>query len=238
MTPLAAHAPPGRVLIVEDDPDTRAWIGSLVSQDPGLVLAGICTGVRDAQCWLASHAVDFALVDLGLPDGSGLEVIQTLVSGQPRCEVLVLSIFGDERNVLAAIAAGAGGYLLKDSELGCIGDHLACLRSGGSPLSPRIARTLMQVHRRACTGAAAPAAASLPVDPASLLLLSEREVDVLTGVAKGLSYSEVADLLGITTNTVRTHIRHLYAKLSVNSSREAVYEYNRLLRGQGLAPLG
>ncbi|MGE0802938.1 MAG: response regulator transcription factor, partial [Lautropia sp.] len=149
----------------------------------------------------------------------------------PACEVLVLSFFGDEGNVLAAIAAGAGGYLLKDGELGSLGDHLSCLRTGGSPLSPRIARTLIRLHRSpASGGAASPAAAAAP-------LLSERELEVLTGIAKGFSYSEVASALGISTNTVRTHIRHLYEKLSVNSRSEAVYEYNRIMRELGQSPL-
>lgn len=240
-SPLASH---GRVLLVEDDPGTSTWIGSLIAQDTKLLLSGCCSSVREAMHWLAHREPDFALVDLGLPDGSGLEVIRALVARHPSCEVLVLSIFGDERNVLAAIDAGAGGYLLKDGDLGSFGDHLACLRDGGSPLSPRIARTLIQRHRRAHAdqGAAAAAhtasAATQSLAPAAgASPLSERELEVLTGVAKGFSYDEVALLLGITTNTVRTHIRKLYDKLSVNSRGEAVYEYNRLMREQGRAPL-
>lgn len=228
--PIPAREP-DRVLLVEDDAETRDWLASLVAQESGLEVAGVCGSVAQALAWLARHDADFALVDLGLPDGSGLDVIRELVARHPGCEVLVLSIFGDEANVLAAIAAGAGGYLLKDSELGHFGNHLDCLRTGGSPLSPRIARTLMQLHRAPAAVAAAAPATPLPT------LVSERELDVLTGVAKGFSYDEVAASLGISTNTVRTHIRHLYEKLSVNSRGEAVYEYNRLMREQGLSPL-
>jgi DNA-binding NarL/FixJ family response regulator len=191
----------------------------------------MCESVAEALAWLSGREADFALVDLGLPDGSGLEVIRELVARHRGCEVLVLSIFGDEANVLAAIAAGAGGYLLKDGELGSFGDHLSCLRTGGSPLSPRIARTLIQLHR--APPSAATAAVTAPAPP----LLSDRELEVLTGIAKGFSYGEVATSLGVSTNTVRTHIRHLYEKLSVNSRSEAVYEYNRMMRELGLSQL-
>lgn len=259
-----------RVLLVEDDAGTRHWLASLIAREPGLEVAAQCGSVAQALAWLAEHEADFALVDLGLPDGSGLDVIRRLAAEHPRCEVLVLSIFGDENNVLAAIAHGAGGYLLKDGDLGRLGDHLACLRTGGSPLSPKIARTLIQryrapadlspsatttsahsrrrvssapltsagampVMRRSIGGDASGTTVATPVAP--LPQLSQRELDVLTGVAKGFSYDEVAGLLGITTNTVRTHIRNLYGKLSVNSRGEAVYEYNRLMREHGLSPI-
>ena len=140
----------------------------------------------------------------------------------------MLSIFGDERNVLAAIDAGASGYILKDGNLDAIRDHLDCLRTGGAPLSPRIARTLIRRTRKDCGPVAAPQAPAL---------LSERELEVLTGIGKGFSYAEVADALKITTNTVRTHVRKIYEKLAVNSRMEAVYEYNRRMAQQGLPPI-
>ncbi len=236
------------VLLVDDDVGTREWLASLIAREPGLAVAAQCGSVAQALAWLSGHHPDFALVDLGLPDGSGLDVIRVLASDHPRCEVLVLSIFGDEQNVLTAIANGAGGYLLKDGDLGRLGDHLACLRTGGSPLSPKIARTLIRRYRtpaatsvaatsafRPPSGAAPPPARPSPTPP--IPQLSQRELDVLTGVAKGFSYGEVAELLGVTTNTVRTHIRNLYGKLSVNSRGEAVYEYNRLMREHGLSPI-
>mgnify|MGYP002778437605 CR=1 FL=1 len=220
----------GRVLLVEDDAQTSRWLASVIAGETGLELVATCASVEQSLAWLSCHEADFALVDLGLPDGSGLQVIGQLAARHPQCEVLVLSVFGDEDTVLAAIAAGAGGYLLKDGELGRFGDHLNCLRTGGSPLSPRIARTLIDLHRQ-------PRAAAVPAARPPPPLLSERELEVLTGVSKGFSYSEVAGALGITTNTVRTHIRNLYEKLSVNSGGEAVYEYNRLMRELGRSPL-
>lgn len=216
------------VLLVEDDIPTRQWLENLLSAADGPQLAHACGTVKEAVAWLRSgQPVDVVLTDLGLPDGSGLDVIREACR-TPGREVLVLSIFGDEKNVLAAIDAGAGGYLIKDGNLNAIRDHLHCLRSGGAPLSPRIARTLIRRTRES----SAPAA---PV--AGPTLLSERECDVLTGIGKGFSYAEVADALHITTNTVRTHVRKIYEKLAVNSRMEALYEYNRRMVEQGHPPI-
>jgi DNA-binding NarL/FixJ family response regulator len=217
------------LLLVEDDVATRDWLVDLIADMSDLRLGLACGTVAEACAWLAAHAPDIVLTDLGLPDGSGLEVIRR-AARLPGCEILVLSIFGDEANVLAAIDAGASGYLLKDGSLDAIRSHLACLRSGGSPLSPRIARTLVRRTRGMLAGPGAGATAD--AGP-----LSQRELDVLTGIGKGFSYAEVAATLGISANTVRTHVRHLYEKLAVNSRTEALYEYNRLRAEQGRPPL-
>lgn len=216
-----------QVLLVEDDGPTREWLAEVLSAGGEPQLAHACGSVREALDWLRSgKPADIVLTDLGLPDGSGLDVIREAVR-QPGREVLVLSIFGDETNVLAAIDAGAGGYLLKDGSLDSIREHLQCLRSGGSPLSPRIARTLIRRAR------AVPPTSSVAPTGEGPELLSEREREVLTGIGKGFSYAEVADALKITTNTVRTHVRRIYEKLSVNSRVEALYEYNRRMTEQG-----
>ena len=220
------------VLLVEDDVATRRWLGTLLDACDGVRVAHACGSVAGALDWLDRHRADVVLTDLGLPDGSGLEVIRAAVR-RPRCEVLVLSIFGDEAHVIAALEAGASGYLLKDDSLESLRDHVACLKSGGSPLSPRIARTLIRRTRDAAPAPAASAAAPATGRP----VLSERELEVLTGIGKGFSYAEVAHALGVTANTVRTHVRHIYEKLSVNSRIEALYEYNRRQSEQGRPPL-
>ena len=215
-----------QVLLVEDDIPTREWLGEVLSASGEPQLAYACGTVIEALDWLRSgRPADIVLTDLGLPDGSGLDVIREAVR-QPGREVLVLSIFGDEANVLAAIDAGAGGYLLKDGSLDSIRDHLQCLRSGGSPLSPRIARTLIRRTRTDPEPGPTPVASGPE-------LLSEREREVLTDIGKGFSYAEVADAIKITTNTVRIHVRRIYEKLSVNSRVEALYEYNRRMTEQG-----
>lgn len=217
-----------QLLLVEDDVSTRQWLAEMLSSASDMKVACSCGTVREALEWLRSgQATDMVLTDLGLPDGSGLEVIREACK-QPGREVLVLSIFGDEKNVLSAIDAGAGGYLLKDGSLDLIREHLNCLRSGGSPLSPRIARTLIRRTRETSPG---------PLVESGAAILSDREIDVLTGVGKGFSYAEVADALKITTNTVRTHVRKIYEKLAVNSRAEALYEYNRRMVEQGRLPI-
>jgi DNA-binding NarL/FixJ family response regulator len=232
-----------QVLLVEDDVPTREWLVSLLTATGEPQLAHACGTVREAMEWLRSgRPADVVLTDLGLPDGSGLDVIREACR-TPGREVLVLSIFGDENNVLSAIDAGAGGYLLKDGSIESIREHLRCLRSGGSPLSPRIARTLIRRTREAhapnmaAEQTGAPLAASAAPHSGERNFLSDRERDVLTGIGKGFSYVEVADALKITTNTVRTHIRHIYEKLSVNSRAEALYEYNRRMAEQGRPPI-
>ena len=232
-----------QVLLVEDDVPTREWLVSLLTATGEPQLAHACGTVREALEWLRSgRPADVVLTDLGLPDGSGLDVIREACR-TPGREVLVLSIFGDENNVLSAIDAGAGGYLLKDGSIDSIREHLRCLRSGGSPLSPRIARTLIRRTRvahapnMATEQTGGPLAASTEPLSGERNFLSDRERDVLTGIGKGFSYVEVADALKITTNTVRTHVRHIYEKLSVNSRAEALYEYNRRMAEQGRPPI-
>ncbi len=216
------------VLLVEDDVATREWLAGLLSGDAGLRIAKACGTVAEALDWLQSGgAADIVLTDLGLPDGSGLDVIRA-AARRPGCDTLVLSIFGDESNVLAAIDAGASGYLLKDGSLDSIREHLSCLKNGGSPLSPRIARTLIRRTRRP--------EAQVP-SPGVGALLTDREHDVLSGIGKGFSYAEVAAALDVSTNTVRTHVRRIYDKLSVNSRTEALYEYNRRMVEQGRPPI-
>ncbi|HPV23827.1 MAG TPA: response regulator transcription factor [Casimicrobium sp.] len=232
-----------QVLLVEDDVPTREWLVSLLTATGEPQLAHACGTVSEALEWLRSgKPADVVLTDLGLPDGSGLDVIREACR-TPGREVLVLSIFGDENNVLSAIDAGAGGYLLKDGSIESIREHLRCLRSGGSPLSPRIARTLIRRTREAQTPNTSVAHEGVPLGASTAPLsgernfLSDRERDVLTGIGKGFSYVEVADALKITTNTVRTHVRHIYEKLSVNSRAEALYEYNRRMAEQGRPPI-
>jgi DNA-binding NarL/FixJ family response regulator len=243
------------VLLVEDDVATRDWLAAMLAEQPDLHLAQACGTVAEALDWLQQHPVDILLTDLGLPDGSGREVIGRAAECNPACEILVLTIFGDEAHVLSAIDAGAGGYLLKDGSLASVRDHLACLRSGGSPLSPTIARTLIRRTRalqdptgNPATGpGVAPAVGPQTGTPAGTQRsddlqggsspLSERELQVLIGVSKGFSYLEVAGSLGVSTNTIRTHVRRIYEKLAVNSRAEALYEYNRRRAEQGQPPL-
>ena len=106
---------PIRVLIVEDDAVTRRALSLAVESSPELTLAGALDAVKSAVEWLASGEVDVLLTDLGLPDGSGIEVIRACVQRQPKCDIMVITMSSDEDNVLACIEAGATGYVLKDA---------------------------------------------------------------------------------------------------------------------------
>jgi DNA-binding NarL/FixJ family response regulator len=231
------------VLLVEDDIATRDWLAGLLSSGPDAVRV-VCFGcANEALAWLIDHRPDVVLIDLGLPDRPGTDVIRAAATRWPACDILVITIFGDEAHVVAALEAGANGYLLKDSSLDNIREHLAYLRLGGSPMTPRIARMLIRQHRD--TRLPVGESGLMPLDlapPAAPVVelpgeLSQREHEVLTGIAKGFSYAEVASALNVTTNTVRSHIKSIYLKLSVNSRSEAVYEFNQRQALRGKPPL-
>ncbi|HEY5582792.1 MAG TPA: response regulator transcription factor [Rhodoferax sp.] len=230
-----------RVLVVEDDPQTREFFSGSVSRCAELLLAASVGTVAEAKAWLddSANTVDVLLTDLGLPDGSGLEVIRHATRLNPACEPLVISMFGDEDNVLASIEAGALGYIHKDSTPDDIAQTILDMRAGASPISPMIARRVLSKYRFYKQNR--PLA---PVDTAQYAikneaitdaegaaqrgLLSPREQDVLALIARGFSYAEIARLQSLSVHTVQTHIKKLYGKLSVHSKSEAVFEATRM----------
>ncbi|MGJ7519840.1 response regulator [Variovorax sp. LT1P1] len=227
---------PFRVLVVEDDVRARGFFELSVRASERLRwMAGLGT-VRQALEWLAAtaEAPDVLLADLGLPDGSGLEVIRAVVARFPQCEPLVISVFGDEDNVLASIEAGAVGYLHKDAPPEDIAQTILDMKAGASPISPMIARRVLAkyrfLHLAASAGAQAETAVALPAVPRvdAPALLSAREQEVLTLIARGFSYAEIARLTSLSVHTVQTHIKNLYGKLAVHSKNEAVFEATRL----------
>lgn len=240
--------PPWQVLIVEDDPQTREFFAATVSRSEALVLAGSVGTVVEAKAWLDNPArgVDVLLTDLGLPDGSGLDVIRHARRVHPECEPLVISMFGDEENVLASIEAGALGYIHKDSTPEDIAQTILEMKGGASPISPMIARRVLSKYlslraggravaidkaRSAVTPTGKPVAAGAG-KPKERSLLSGREQEVLELIARGFSYAEIARLHGVSASTVQTHIKNLYAKLAVHSRTEAVFEATQM----GLLP--
>jgi DNA-binding NarL/FixJ family response regulator len=228
------HEPPFGVLVVEDDVRARRFFEQSVRACERLRwMAGLGT-VREVLDWLAAspEAPDVLLVDLGLPDGSGLDVIRAAVARFPQCEPLVVSVFGDEDNVLASIEAGAVGYLHKDAAPEDIAQTILDMKAGASPISPMIARRVLSRYRTLQTEANAgvpvpvPAVAAPRADAPALL--SAREHEVLALIARGFSYAEIARLTALSVHTVQTHIKNLYGKLAVHSKNEAVFEATRL----------
>lgn len=228
---MTARAPI-HVALVEDDPGVRARLARVINADDSLKFVYAASSVTDILAWLADNAVDILLVDLGLPDGSGLEVIRRCRRTQPACAVLVVTVFGDERNMLQAFEAGAGGYILKDGTEADLASHVTQLHAGGAPMSPLIARQLLvrwqanAAEARSEAAAAAQAAAAGNADGRESL--SPREAQVLDMVARGFTYAEVAQRMGLSLSTVRTHVRNIYGKLDVHNKTEAVFEARHL----------
>jgi len=160
---------------------------------------------------LAEQGPDVLLTDLGLPDGSGIDLIRQAYA-QGAVESIVITVFGDESHMMGAIEAGATGYLLKNSALESVGDAIVEMLDGGSPISPSIARALI---RRV---APPDTAREVPVE------LTQREQEVLNLITKGLNYREISSTLGISYHTVASHVKHIYRKLQVGSRSEAVFE--------------
>ena len=221
------------VALVEDDPGMRVRLTEAVTGNPTMRLGYSGGSSVDCIAWLRDHAADVLLVDLGLPDGSGIDVIRQCRSLRPACDTMVITIFGDEANMLEAFAAGARGYLLKDGTERDLTRHVQDLRAGGSPMSPIIARRLLQVWQ-GDGGAVAPAIEARvervlpPVDEARKGRpddpLTPKERQILHLVARGFTYEESATQIGVSVSTVRTHVRNIYGKLDVHNKTEAVFE--------------
>jgi len=197
------------VMIVEDDPIILDRLSSVVQNNERLELHASVSTVASAKACLSNSPPNVLLVDLDLPDGNGLELIQLVHKLNFDTATMVISVFGDEWHILKAIAAGASGYLLKDDESIQIETAIIDLAGGGAPISPSIARHLMKHFR-----------------PEEQLLekLTKRERQVLQKVAKGYTTQEIAEMEGLSYHTVATHVKNIYRKLSVNSRAEAVFE--------------
>lgn len=214
-----------RVLIVEDDPAFRARYAAMLANDASFdVVASVGTG-GEGLAMLELRKPDVLLVDLGLPDMSGIEVIRHASQTLPKCECMVVTVFGDEEHVLASIEAGAAGYLLKDASEESFLSGIRELMNGGSPISPIIARRLLKRFQAVPPTSVTVAAAD---DESSSVALSDREREILLLASKGFNYPEMGKLMSISPHTVTSHVKKIYRKLAVHSRGEAVFEANRM----------
>lgn len=223
------------IVIVEDDAKFRAAFADAVGAAPDMCVLGTAANGRHGIELLERYAPDVLLCDLDLPDIRGLEVIRHAAQYLPNCDIMVVTVFGDERHVLESIEAGATGYLLKDSLPHDFVEQIRLLRAGGSPISPIIARQLLARFQgtpaRGVPAALAPAATDDDAGadgPSPNPELSERERSVLALVAKGFTYDEIAGLLAVSRHTVMTYVKRIYRKLQVGSKTEAVYEARKM----------
>lgn len=199
------------VLLVEDDENTRERLRRIIDGHDQLSVVAAVATCAAARAAFQAGPPSVLLVDLDLPDGNGTDLIREFKQIQPAIEAMVITVFGDEQHVVAAIEAGASGYLLKDGSSDYIGESIMQLLAGGSPISAGIARYLLKRFQ--------------PVEPRpDSDLLTAREREVLELVAKGFSYNEIGDVLGMSVHTVTSHIKHIYRKLAVRSRGEAVFE--------------
>lgn len=211
------------VLLVEDDPVTRDGLATAIAGHPRCVLLDSVGDIAAGRRALDALAPDVLLVDLGLPDGDGVELISAARHRRPHCDAMVITSFGDERNVMRAIRAGAAGYLLKDALAERVPEAVLQLADGGSPISPAIARHLLRTLQPTVPESDAEAG------------LTGREQEILAGIAKGYTAPELGRMLAVSHHTVATHVKRIYRKLEVHSRGEAIHEarIRGLLDGPG-----
>lgn len=206
---------PVRVGVIEDDPIVRAGFETAVRMDSRLSLlfsaANGMQGIELAQ----ARTIDVLLIDLGLPDRDGRDVIRWFGAQQPEVQCMVVTVFGDAEHIVSSFEAGAVGYLLKDTAHDLLGEHVIQVFQGGSPISPSVARSVLRRFTGSLNGHHS-AAFDNP--------LSTRETEVLRLIEKGLTYEEVAQVLDVSWHTVTGYLRRVYRKLEVNSRGQAVFE--------------
>lgn len=218
MTSQAEGGPPAgavTVLLVEDDAPTRWRLHDALAAAPEFEVVTAAT-LAEARAALVAAAPRVLLTDLQLPDGHGSELIRETRQRFPKTEIMVISILGDEESVISAIMVGATGYLLKDAFPTDIAATVRELVAGHSPISASIARFIVRRTQGQPASAPAPALNTAKLTP--------REIDILWGIAKGFSYADIAEHLGLSRQTVPGHIKNIYRKLEVNTRGEAVFE--------------
>ena len=201
---------PVRVVIIEDLLEVREGLAVLINGTSGFECAGRFRTMEDALAGIDASRPDVILTDIGLPGMNGIEGTRILNARYPSVPILALSVYGDDENVFDAICAGASGYLLKSTPPARLLDALTEVVAGGAPMSPEIARRVITVFRD-----------FRPPERASYRL-TPQETELLKLMVDGHHYKTAAREMGISTNTVSFHLKHVYQKLQVHSKSEAV----------------
>jgi DNA-binding NarL/FixJ family response regulator len=216
-----------QILLLEDLPEIRAYLRALVLQVfPGSTVIESAR-IADALQQVGAHRFDLAMIDLGLPDGSGVKVVQALRDQQPDAQSVVVTIHDDDDHLFPALQAGAYGYLLKEQPREQLMEHLQRISQGEPPLSPSIARRMISYFSAQASRPMAqqPAAADQLMPNVQL---TEREREVLLRVAKGFTLPEIGTQLGLSRHTIADYVKQIYRKLNVSSRAEAALEAQRL----------
>jgi len=203
--------------IVEDDQEIRNGIVSFLSKQPGFVCDLAVGSVEELLASLSSeNSPQVLIMDLGLPGMSGVEGISFVKSRYPEMDIVVFSVYNDPKKIFDSLCAGATGYLLKNTPFNELKEGIELLAKGGSPMSPQIARKVIDFFK--------PAKKIEKVSP-----LSDKEKEIVVGLVDGLSYKLIADRLSISIETVRFHIKNIYRKLHVHGKAEVI---TKSLRGE------
>jgi len=216
-----------KVAIIEDNAEFLSRFRHVIESSAEFSFIGSAANGTDGMALINNVAADAYLIDLGLPDIHGIELIRHAVRLRPDCDVMVITIFADDAHVIQSIEAGATGYILKDSTSLDILECIRTLREGGSPISPLIARRILQKFQLPAVRVAVHPVPDIPaqITPTPL---SEREYQVLYALSKGLSFKEIGARYFISSHTVARHVKKIYRVLAVHSRGEAVYEATKL----------
>jgi len=202
-----------RVAIVEDRSEVRQGLAYLIGGSEGFDCVATFEDAEAALAAMEVLKVDVVLLDIGLPGMSGIEALPQIKEKQPRAQVMMLTVYEDDDRIFQSLQAGATGYVLKKTPPAQLLDNIKTLQAGGSPMSSRIARRVVETFHKPT--------ASREVEKA----LTAREQEILELLVQGYRYREIAEALFVSLDTVRTHIRHIYEKLHVRSRTEAAMKY-------------
>lgn len=205
------------IAIIEDDEDIRVGIQKYINKQTGF----LCTIAEESVEGYLSQQTggdfpDVILMDIGLPGMSGIDGIKLIKQQQPEINIIMLTIYHDSHKIFEALRAGASGYLLKNTPLAEIKEAIAQLQAGGAPMSPQIARKVIEHFNH-------------PNKPVPESPLTAKEKEIVVGLVDGLSYKLIADRMNISVETVRFHIKNIYQKLHVHSKAEVI---TKSLRGE------
>ncbi|UFH52840.1 response regulator transcription factor [Spirosoma sp. KNUC1025] len=220
-----------RLIYYEDNRDLREGISFLLQATPGLDLLGAFPNCRNLTDEIRTLRPDVVLMDIDLPGISGIEAVPLVKAASPQTQVLMLTVFDNEEKIFQAIRNGASGYLLKHTPPLEIIAAIFDIHRGGSPMTANVARQVLRFFQQ--QNALPPIATTVreslpePKPEADDYKLSARELDIVKGLVAGFSYKLIADDLHISIDTVRSHIRHIYDKLQVNSKTEAILKAMR-----------
>ena len=206
---------PIKVAIVDDDDGIRTSLATLIRRAPALRLVGDYADAEAALKEIPHRTPDVVLMDINLPGLNGVECVRQLKISLPAVQFLMLTVYEDSDSLFNSLKAGASGYLLKRTASARLLDAIRDVYGGGSPMTPQLARRVVQYFSKP------------PGGESSMARLTPGEKDFLDQLAKGYAYKEIADRMTISIDTVRSYVRTVYEKLHVHSRTEAVVKYLR-----------